>query len=254
MNILDGTSIDSVIQASEQRKSEQDKVGQNQFLEMLVAQLENQDPLNPQDSADFAAQLAQFSTVEQLIAMRTGIDDLVSAFKEQATGGSAASRLDPAALVGREVTVFGSQIEVDAKGSPIELPLRLRDTAVTAEYKITDGKGKTVRTGSALPLDASSGKPVPMTPGDHTFSFDPAKYGLAEGVYNIEFTATDADKKPVTILPMVTGVVTGAVVAGKPAIRIGSRLFSVSDVLEVGMAPSTSAAAAKAANDGAGAL
>lgn len=76
MSALDGVGIDSVLKAAETRKAEQDKLGQNQFLEMLVAQLENQDPLNPQDSAEFASQLAQFSSVEQLMSMRTGIDEL----------------------------------------------------------------------------------------------------------------------------------------------------------------------------------
>ena len=44
-------------------------MGQDEFLKMLVAQLKNQDPLNPMDGKDMAAQLAQFSTVEQLITM-----------------------------------------------------------------------------------------------------------------------------------------------------------------------------------------
>lgn len=245
MNVLDGTGIDSVIQAAEKRKSEQDAVGQNQFLDMLVAQLENQDPLNPQDSADFAAQLAQFSSVEQLIAMRTGIDDLVKAFKEEASGGAATSRLDPASLIGREVTVFGSQIEVDAKGSPIEIPLRMRETAVEAKVRITDGAGREVYKASILPVD-DKGQALPLKAGDHAFSFDPKAHGLPEGVYNIEFTATGADKKAVTILPMVTGVVSGAVVAGQPAVRIGNRLFSLTDILEVRVAPETKTSGADA--------
>jgi len=238
MNVLEGNGIDAVIQAADKRKSEQDAVGQNQFLEMLVAQLENQDPLNPQDSADFAAQLAQFSTVEQLIAMRTGVDDLVKAFKEQASGGSTASRLDPASLIGREVTVFGSQIEVDAQGGPIELPLRTKDTALKADVKITDAAGKVVYEGSVLPVD-DKGQALAMKPGDHTFRLDPIANEIPAGVYKVEFKATGAGDKPVTILPMVTGVVSGAVVAGDPAVRIGSRLFSLSDILEIRVASQT---------------
>ena len=42
------------------------KIGQTEFLSLLVAQLQNQDPLNPMDSANFSAQLAQFSSLEQL--------------------------------------------------------------------------------------------------------------------------------------------------------------------------------------------
>ncbi len=241
MGALDGVGIDSVIQAAERRQNEQDAVGQNQFLEMLVAQLENQDPLNPQDSADFAAQLAQFSTVEQLIAMRTGIDKLVTAFSEQDGGETPAAKLDPASLVGREVVVFGSQVEVDEDRTAIELPLRNADTAVEAGVRIFDSNGNVRYEGSILETDAN-GRPIAMRPGDHTFELDPAAHNLPVGTYRIEFTAKGTDGEPVTILPMVTGVVTGAVVAGEPAVRIGSRLFSVEDILEVRLAPGTNGA------------
>ncbi|MCL4867044.1 MAG: hypothetical protein KJZ47_14210, partial [Gemmatimonadales bacterium] len=49
-------------------------LGKEDFLAMLVAQLRNQDPLNPMDGAEYAAQLAQFSTVEQLIQIGAKID------------------------------------------------------------------------------------------------------------------------------------------------------------------------------------
>lgn len=239
MNVLD--SIDSVRDAQAAQEAASDSVGKNQFLEMLVAQLENQDPLSPQDSADFAAQLAQFSTVEQLIAMRTGIDDLVKVIKDQAEGGGAAAKLDPASLVGREVVVFGSQIEVAADRSPIEMPIRSRDTAVEAKVKIFDSKGELRYQGSILERDAN-GREIALRPGDTTFRFDPAAHNMGEGTYRIEFSAKGTDGEPVTLLPMVTGIVTGAVVAGTPAIRIGSRLFAIEDVLEVRLAPGTSGA------------
>ena len=43
---------------------------ENTFLQLLVAQIKNQDPLNPQDSVQFLSQLAQFSQLEQLIGIR----------------------------------------------------------------------------------------------------------------------------------------------------------------------------------------
>jgi len=236
MGLLDGVGIDSVIQAQRDRQSQEDAVGQSQFLEMLVAQLENQDPLNPQDSAEFAAQLAQFSTVEQLIAMRTGIDELVSAFRDQQSDPDPTANVDPAGLVGREVVVVGNQIEIDAERSPITLPMRTIDTAVEATVRIIDREGNVRFTGSVLPHD-ELGRETAMRPGDHSFTFDPSAHNLPEGVYSVEITAKDADGKAVTVLPMATGVVTGAVLAGTPAIRIGARLFALSEILEVRMAP-----------------
>lgn len=240
MGAIDGVGIDAVREAEEARRQKEDAVGQNQFLEMLVAQLENQDPLNPQDSADFAAQLAQFSTVEQLIAMRAGIDKLVTAFDEQGDGGSPTAALDPTRLVGREVVVFGNQIEVDAERSRITLPLRTRETAVEARVRIYDAQGTLRHQASILPRD-EQGREIALRPGDHDFVFDPVAHNLPEGNYRIEFTATGTDDEPITVLPMVTGIVTGAILAGEPAIRMGNRIFSVEDILEVRLAPGAGA-------------
>ena len=49
------------------------------FLQLLVAQLQNQDPLNPTDSTQFVSQLAQFSELEQVMAIRTDTDSMAAA-------------------------------------------------------------------------------------------------------------------------------------------------------------------------------
>lgn len=49
------------------------------FLQLLVAQIKNQDPLNPTDSTQFVSQLSQFSELEQVMAIRTGVDALAAA-------------------------------------------------------------------------------------------------------------------------------------------------------------------------------
>ena len=54
---------------------------ENTFLKLLVAQLKNQDPLNPQDGTQFVAQLAQFSGLEQSIQMRQDLDAIRAALK-----------------------------------------------------------------------------------------------------------------------------------------------------------------------------
>lgn len=60
---------------------------ENTFLQLLVAQLKNQDPLQPQDGTQFVSQLAQFSDLEQNLAMRTDID----AIKTKYVGSDAAT-------------------------------------------------------------------------------------------------------------------------------------------------------------------
>ena len=51
-------------------------VGKQEFLTLRIAQLENQDPLSPQDPTEFTTQLTQFSILEELIAIRTAVERL----------------------------------------------------------------------------------------------------------------------------------------------------------------------------------
>jgi len=221
MEALESTSIESALAAQEARRNPSDETGQTDFLQMLVAQLQNQDPLNPQDSADFAAQLAQFSTVEQLIGVREGIDAL-----------AARGNFDPAQLVGREVVVSRSQIEVDAARSPISAPFQTSGTATSLVVRVLDASGREAHAEPLIARDAA-GRPIPLPAGDHRFSFDPASAGLAPGVYSLEFTGLDAAGKSVLARPIVSGRVTSATLGGEPSVRIGGQVFPVADVLEV---------------------
>ena len=51
-------------------------MGKDEFVKLLVAQMSNQDPLNPMDGKELAVQLAQFSSVEQLLNINTKLDDI----------------------------------------------------------------------------------------------------------------------------------------------------------------------------------
>lgn len=76
--------ISSSYQSTEQEKTSQEEaLGREAFLTMLVAQLENQDPLNPMDGTDFSAQLAQFSQLEQLMNLNESMDALSGSFAEK---------------------------------------------------------------------------------------------------------------------------------------------------------------------------
>ncbi len=55
------------------------------FLKLLVAQLQNQDPMNPMDSTQFVSEMAQFSTLEQVIAIRNDIESGVATASQSST-------------------------------------------------------------------------------------------------------------------------------------------------------------------------
>jgi flagellar basal-body rod modification protein FlgD len=77
VNSLGTTFTDqTAANASSQSSSSSTAINKNEFLKLLVAQLKNQDPLSPVDNQQFIAQLATFSSLEQLISINAGITKL----------------------------------------------------------------------------------------------------------------------------------------------------------------------------------
>jgi len=131
-------SITNSYQSNAQEKSEKsDALGQDAFLKMLVAQLQNQDPLNPMDGTDFSAQLAQFSQLEQLINLNDSMDGLASEFSQGSEG-------DVVEYLGKQVTGNVDMMNVDegtVSGGFYNLS-QPSDVMIT----ITDSDGKTIKT------------------------------------------------------------------------------------------------------------
>ena len=84
--------------------------GADRFLKLLVAQMKNQDPLNPMDNAEVTSQMAQISTV-------TGIEKLNQSLAAMNGSFGAMQAMQSASLVGRGVMVPGATIRLDAKGN-----------------------------------------------------------------------------------------------------------------------------------------
>lgn len=99
MKPVDNELLSSLgLSANKDARRSNDRLGQDQFLELMVAQLKNQDPMKPMDNGDFLGQIAQFSTV-------SGIQDLQSSFNQLATSLTSSQALQASALVGRTVLV-----------------------------------------------------------------------------------------------------------------------------------------------------
>jgi len=71
--------------------AQQAQVTEQQFLQLLVAQLQNQDPLNPMDGTQFVTQLAQFSELEQMIGVNQGVQQLDTDFSGSSSSGTGGS-------------------------------------------------------------------------------------------------------------------------------------------------------------------
>lgn len=87
----DSNSINKNQRVQIVEESEIGKLDQNAFLNMLITQLQNQDPLNPLDNTDFAAQLAQYSSLEQLTTISEKIDTIAELILAQMMGAGSNS-------------------------------------------------------------------------------------------------------------------------------------------------------------------
>lgn len=118
------------------QSSKKSEIGQADFLKLMTTQLQAQDPFKPMDSSQFLGQIAQFSQV-------SGLQDLNSAFAGLASSLTANQTLQGAALVGREVLVAGSRLNLGSEGSvsgAIEVP-----QSGWLSVEISDASGQVVR-------------------------------------------------------------------------------------------------------------
>lgn len=105
------------------------------FLRLLTAQLRNQDPLSPLDSTQFVAQLASFSTVEQLVSANARLDEIGA----DVSGGGIA---DYAGWIGRTAEVAG--LPAPYEGAPIPVRFDTRPGAIRTEVIVRTGSGEEI--------------------------------------------------------------------------------------------------------------
>ena len=115
-------------------------LGKDAFLQLLVTQLKNQNPLDPQDNSAFVAQLAQFSSLEGITTLNDTVNSL--------SGGLQSSQaLQASSLVGRSVIVQTGEAYVDpASEKPFNGTVVVKDADSKPTITITDADGEVVRT------------------------------------------------------------------------------------------------------------
>lgn len=148
------------------------------FMTLMTAQLKNQDPLNPLQSTEFVAQLAQFGTVSGIQSMQTSLSTLSGSLRSSQV-------LSGASLVGRDITTAANSIALGATDS-VQGSVTVPEGATAMTVTIKDSAGQIVRT-IALPANASS--------DDFTWDGNTDTQARAPaGQYSIDATATVAGK------------------------------------------------------------
>jgi flagellar basal-body rod modification protein FlgD len=171
---------DAMAKAAEPPRTD---LGKQDFLHLLVTQLANQDPLAPSDPTQFVSQLAQLTSLEQLVNVNAGLDVL-------AISQTAATSAQMVSFVGKEVLFSSDQVVLDEPGEAGTFHFELEDDAETVTITVEDAKGQVVRTIEAGPLEAGAGSIAfdgndadgnPLPEGTYTFTVE-AKDGKGEPV------------------------------------------------------------------------
>jgi flagellar basal-body rod modification protein FlgD len=156
-----------------------DSFGKDSFLKLLTTQMANQDPLSPSEPTEFISQLAQFTSLEQLVNVNEGLNML-------AVTQTAATSAQMVSYVGKEVTFASDSMYLAEQGQSQTLSYELGSAADNVDVQVLNESGKVVRTMKV----GGQGK------GDQRVEFDGNDDDgnpLPEGMYTLEINAKNDD-------------------------------------------------------------
>lgn len=197
-------------------KSELDR---DSFMKLLVAELKNQDPLEPMNARESITQLSQMTGVEKL----TGIEKSLTELRAE-TAGLASTQISN--LVGRTATADVTTLTVGATGTA-DGAFQLQNRAAETNIEIRNSAGDVVRT---LHLGD-------VFPGAHNFTWDgndEVGARVEAGRYSVGVVAKDASGNAITAGTTVSGMVTGVNYDnGLPELQLGSTRVLLGDVKSI---------------------
>jgi flagellar basal-body rod modification protein FlgD len=192
-SISSDTSASAAKDAASSLASSSDAGSADRFLKLLVAQMQNQDPLNPLDNAQVTTQMAQINTVSGIAKLNETVQGLTGQFMQM-------QALQGAALVGHDVIVPGNKLDVaDGMGQG---GFELTSPADAVKVEVLNAGGRVIDT---LQLGA-------QTAGRHSFSWDASKAGTDT---NLTFrVAAKSGAADLTAAPLMRDQVTAVSTGG----------------------------------------
>ncbi|MEP9316645.1 flagellar hook assembly protein FlgD [Pseudomonas sp. LABIM340] len=198
-------------------------LGKDSFLQLLVTQLNNQNPLDPQDNTEFVSQLAQFSSLESMQNLDTTLGTFYSSFQSS-------QALQASSLVGRSVIVNSSKVQVDDPSAGVNGTLVMPSGGDGVTLKIYDDSGDLVRT-----VDMGSQKA-----GNIDFKWDGKDDSgelVAAGTYTVKASASldGTSTALTTYLPATVNSVTLGQNGGEMSLNLaGIGAVSASSIQTIG--------------------
>ncbi|MDM7914788.1 MAG: flagellar hook assembly protein FlgD [Candidatus Eisenbacteria bacterium] len=172
--------------------AERTALGKDQFLKLLVTQLQNQDPLSPLQPHEFASQLATFTSVEQLTEVN---DALMSQGETLHLNALLSKTAFSAALLGREVTAEGDRVAIPEEGAG-RIRIEVADAGGAATLRLFDEDGREV-----------ASRELGSLPGGRQDVDLPE--GLPPGSYHYKIEVKDSEGEAVSVITYTRGIVGG---------------------------------------------
>lgn len=193
------------------------------FLKMLIAQLTHQDPLSPMEGTDFASQLAQFSSLEELQKMTGYLGNSLEANLLLATS---INNSMATTLIGKTIRAEAETVSLGESGD-VQIDFELESAATEISIEIVDESGMTIRT-----LTISN---LPEGQNDIQWDgYDEDGNRAAAGDYTVRVTATNSDGENVGANLILEGRVTGVTYRdGIAILMVGSREVHMGDIIAV---------------------
>jgi flagellar basal-body rod modification protein FlgD len=216
-----------------QTGKKKNELGKDDFMKLMSAQLKYQDPINPMKNEEMAAQLAQFSALEQMMNVNNTLEKMV-------TGQKPSEHMLAASLIGKRVSTDSTHFQFE-KGSAPELTFNMPADAKTVSVAIVDAKGEVVRE-----IDVGE-----LQKGEQSVRWDGKNSKAQEqplGEYSYRITAEDKDGKAIAINNDSSGIVTGITFeGGKSVLLVGDKKVAVDRVSKIEQDVAPAAAAPKKA-------
>jgi flagellar basal-body rod modification protein FlgD len=171
-------------------------MGKDDFLKLLLAQIKNQDPLSPMDATDFTGQLAQYSSIEQLMNINSSLKS--SAEASQTLTENVYNTL-ATNLIGKQVKADTNDLKFDGTNG-VSFGFTYPETAATFKVTIKDADGAVVKTFNQS-----------YSSGENTITWDGKDNNgntVAADTYTISISATDSNGDVVGVNPFTLGTIT----------------------------------------------
>ena len=218
MSTIDGIASYETV-ANQQPTYGNSELGEEAFLTLLVTQLQYQDPLDPQKNEEFVAQLAQFSSLEQLTTANGSLESLYVAMASM-------NNASMTQLLGQEVRAFGEEFSFDGE-TEVPLAVDLSHEVEGATLTVMDESGSIVYSEELGPLRA----------GETELSWDGSVIsgGTAEeGVYSFSITPRGEVPENFEATTIVSGVIDGmSFETGTPIPSMGGAEVDLGAIIEV---------------------